>query len=164
MVRKRSLLVLCACMMALASPVTWACAGHLYLDTSKLGFFGSAIARMTGLAMPAPVFDLEHPAMLKAKIGEDSEFSVSYSRPFFSKNASMQLSGTANVELSQDIIALDERDGIINIHFQLTGLGFDSISLTIRGEHKGESVVQRRRIYIRAKVESSKLELQEGER
>lgn len=159
MLKKILITLFCFC-MPLASTASWACGQHMYIDTSKLGFFGGAVARMSGLAPPAPIFELEHPAMLKATIGESGEFSVNYSRPFFSKNVSMKLAGTKNVELSQSEIMLEDRDGTIDIPYVVTGNGFDSIYLTISGEHKGKSVIQRAQIYIRAKAEAKEPTMQ----
>jgi hypothetical protein len=162
--KRRLSLILFICCMSLAPLGAWACGDHLYLDPSKLGFFGGAVARMAGLTPPAPVFDLEHASMMKATVGEESEFLVNYSRPFFSKNVYMEFSGTANVELLQRKIPLEDRDGIVTIPFRLNGSGFDSITLTVRGEHKGKSVLQRAQIYIRAKPDSPKQDLQVSER
>lgn len=163
MQKRFSILILCAC-MSLASRGSLACAEHFYIDTSEMGFFGGAVARMTGLAPPAPVFDIEHPAMLKATIGESSNFSFTYTKPFFAKNVSLELSGTTNMKMPTSIFLLEKRSGTIEIPFELTGSGFDAISLIIRGEHKGEQVLQKAQIYVRAKAKSTKPELQVSER
>ena len=136
--------------VALASTQAMACANHLYINPDDLGFFGGAVVRMAGLAPPEPVFDLEYPSMAKARIGEKSEVTISYSRPFFSKNVRMELTGTGNVEIAEEAIMLEERNGIITIPYQLSGNGFDQITVTIIGEHKGEVVRESARVYIRA--------------
>jgi hypothetical protein len=151
--------------IALLAPVrAVACANHIYFDPDQFGFFGGAVVRMAGLAPPKPVFELEHPLMIKAVIGDESEVTINYSKPFFSKNVSLVLQGTSNVRLLKDVILLEDRSGSISIPYQLGGSGYDSITLTISGEYKGEMVRQRGQIYIRAKPERSSKNIQVSER
>ena len=130
-----------------------ACGFHFTLNPDDYGVVGGTVVRMAGLAPPEPVFELEHPAMAKTLIGEKSEITVNYSRPFFSKNVVLKVSGTSNIQLFQEAIELDDRSGTVSIPYQLSGSGFDSITLTVSGEHKGEVVREVARIYIRAKSE-----------
>ena len=150
--------------LGLASTRVLACGAHMYIDPNNLGFFGGAVVRMAGLAPPEPVFELEFPSMAKAVIGEESEVVVNYSRPFFSKNVRLELKGTSNVQLHLKEILLEERKGSVTIPYQLTGTGFDQITLTVSGEHKGENVRESGRIYLRASGEPPKQELQVSER
>ena len=66
------------------------CAGHLYFDPDKMGFFGGTVARMAGLVPPEPVFGLEHVDMTKAVVGQEVEVLVQFDRPFFSKNVRLK--------------------------------------------------------------------------
>jgi hypothetical protein len=136
----------------------------MYIDPDNLGFFGGAVVRMAGLAPPEPVFELEFPSMAKAVIGEESEVVVNYSRPFFSKNVRLELKGTSNVQLHLKEILLEERKGSVTIPYQLTGTGFDQITLTVSGEHKGETVRESGRIYLRASGKLPDQDLQVSER
>ena len=149
MINKLSGSLLCIC-LTLASTQALACGAHMYINPDNLGFFGGAVVKMAGLAPPEPVFKLEHPSMAKAVIGQDSEVIINYSRPFFAKNVRMELKGTSNVDLSQEEFLLEEREGSVVIPYQLTGTGFDQITVTVVGEHKGEMVRETRRVYIRA--------------
>ena len=88
--------------------------------------------------------------MAKAVIGEMSEVEVTYSRPFFSENVRLVVTGTKNVELPTEELTLEERDGTLTIPYQLTGTGFDQLTLKVSGEHKGKVVTETRRIYLRA--------------
>ena len=45
---------------------------------------------------------------------------------------------------------LDDREGSISIPYRVLGEGAATITLTVTGEHKGESVRQLGRIYVRA--------------
>ncbi|MGI9315837.1 MAG: hypothetical protein ACR2QW_00780 [bacterium] len=135
---------------ALMSARAMACGDHLYINPDELGFFGGAVVRMVGLAPPEPVFELEHPSMAKAKIGENNELTVSYSRPFFSKNVRMELKGSGNVKLAEEALLLEDRNGSVTIPYQLNGNGFNQITVTVIGEHKGEIVRESGRVYIRA--------------
>ncbi len=163
MTRNRLTVLLCL-LLGLAPARVLACAGHMYINPDNLGFFGGAVVRMAGLAPPEPVFKLEHPAMAKAKVGEDSEIIVTYSRPFFSDNVRLELQGSTNVQLPVTDIPLEERDGTVAITYQLSGSGFDQITLTVSGEHKGEIVRESTRIYLRADEEPAKQELSVSER
>lgn len=136
--------------LALASAQAMACGDHLYFNPEEMGFFGGAVVRMVGLAPPEPVFKLEHPSISKAIIGESNKVTVRYSRPFFSKNVRMELKGTGNVQLAKEDILLEERNGSVTIPYQLSGNGFNQITVTVIGEHKGEIVRESGRVYIRA--------------
>jgi len=141
-----SLLALC---MALLPVRAMACAEHLYFNPDEMGFFGGAMVRLAGLAPQKPVFELVHPAMARAVIGEDAEIAVEYSRPLLSKDVRLELRGTKNVELSEEPIELEHWEGSLSIPYQVSGAGFDSITLTIVGTVRGKEVKQVGRVYLR---------------
>ncbi|MEM1110267.1 MAG: hypothetical protein AAGI11_00045 [Pseudomonadota bacterium] len=149
------------CVMAALAPAPlWACAAHLTINPDELGFFGGAMVRMAGLAPPEPVFDLEHPAMVRAGIGERSELVVNYERPYFSKNVRLKVTGSRNVNLHSQELQLDDRKGTFTIPYELSGSGYDTITLTVSGEHKGEVVTEVGRVYVRANLQKSKPSMQ----
>jgi len=126
------------------------CAGHLYFDPDKMGFFGGAVARMAGLVPPEPVFALEHVDMAKAVVGQEDEILVQFDRPFFSKNVHLKANSTKNLLVLNADFPLEDREGSISIPYQVLGEGAATITLTVTGEHKGEFVRQVGRIYVRA--------------
>ncbi|MEM9255235.1 MAG: hypothetical protein AAGA91_07295 [Pseudomonadota bacterium] len=149
---KRIVIVwLLAPLLSIAPVSTLACANHLYFNPDELGFLGAAVVRLAGLAPPEPVFELKHPAMAKSSIGEQSEVMVSYARPFFSKDVRLEVSGTRNVSLDVDVVPLIDREGVVTIPYEVTGTGFDTITLTVVGQHKGKTVRQVGRMYVSAK-------------
>ena len=155
--RKSLLLVVCFS-LSLAPASSMACGMHMAFNPDQMGFVSGTIARVAGLTPPKPVFELDHPALARASIGENNEIVVAYSMPGNAKDVKLKLSGTRNIELAQSVIQLDEEEGELNIAYQLTGSGYDSITLEITGEHKGEKVRQVARIYVRAnKIERKKL-------
>lgn len=137
-----------------------ACADHLYYDTQNMGFLGKAAARMVGLAPPERVFKLKHTATAWAVVGEQEEIEVEYRRPFFAKAVRIELSGSDKVELSEDSFQLDDRTGVVNIRFQVKALGYNTINLTVLGEHKGELVREYSRIYVRSKAKPAVEDIQ----
>ena len=157
------LFLACLC-CSLASARAQACANHLYFDPENMGAFSGAVARLAGLVPPKPVFDVEHPAMVKVAIDEDSEIVVNYTRPFFSKDVRLELSGTQNIRLEKDVIPLEDRDGSVTIPYKVVDSGFDSIVLTVVGQHKGETVRQIGRIYVSARQPAAAQEMQVSER
>ena len=127
-----------------------ACYDHMRFNPDNLGFVGGTMARMAGLVPPKPTFDIVHPAMVRSQIGKKSEIIVSYSRPVFSKNVRLKVRGTDNVSLELQEVALDDRSGSVNVGYLLsTGSGYESIILTISGEHNGKTVNQSSQIYLR---------------
>ena len=60
---------------------------------------GAAI-RLAGLAPPESVFKLKHPPVTKAILGENSEITIEYERPWRSKNVHMQLKSTSGIKLN----------------------------------------------------------------
>ena len=146
------------------------CAGHLYFDPDKMGFFGGTVARMAGLVPPKPVFGLEHVDMAKAVVGQEGEILVQFDRPFFSKNVRLKASSTKNLRVLNAEFPLEDREGSISIPYRVLGEGAATITLTVTGEHKGESVRQLGRIYVRASkavaepAQNQAQELQVGER
>ncbi len=161
---KKTLLTLVCLWMPLAPASALACAMHMGFNPDEMGFVSGALVRMAGLAPPKPVFEIEHPTLARASIGATNEIVVSYSRPMFSKNVEMKLTGTRNIVIPENVILLDEREGTVSIAYELTGSGYDSITLEVTGEHKGETVRQVARIYVRAKKIASAQEQKIGSR
>ena len=67
----------------------------------------------------------------------------------------MQLKSTSGIKLNDKSIALDDYDGSIRIRYSLETAGFNSITIQVNGEHKGQSIFSRRVIYVQAKKTSS---------
>ena len=149
MVRK-SIFLVAYLVLALGPVKALACAGHLYLDPDKMGFFGGAMARMAGLAPPEPIFELEHVEMAKAVVGEESEIVVEFARPFFSKDVRLTVSSTENIKVLDEDFPLEERTGKVRIRYEALGSGFETMRFTVSGQHKGETVREFGRIYISA--------------
>jgi len=163
MIRKYLVTLVCACLPLIPARAS-ACAGHLYFNPEEMGFLGGAVVRMVGLAPPKPTFELQHPAMVKAVIGEKSEVVVNYARPFFSKDVRLELQGSVNVHLQEEVIQLEEREGSVSISYTVVDSGFDSILLTVVGQHKGETVRQIGQIYISPRDKPSEQEMRVSER
>lgn len=163
MARNTLFIVTCLC-LSLASGRASACADHFSLNPDDYGCFGGAAIRLAGLAPPEPVFDLEYPAMARAVIGAESSIDIKYSRPFLSDNVRLTLNGSNNVQLFQAEFSLEDRAGTLNIPCRLTGTGYDTITLTISGEHKGETVHESGRIYLHSITGAPEQELQVSKR
>ena len=130
--------------------VTLACYDHMMFNADQMGLVQGTIARMAGLVPPEPVFDVEHPAMAKVQIGEKNVVTISYTRPFFSKNVLMKVKATSNGILDVEEVVLDERSGSVSVGYELAdGSGYESIILTVSGEHDGKQVNQSSQIYLR---------------
>ena len=133
-----------------APTATYACYDHMMFNPDQMGLVQRTIARMAGLVPPKPVFDVEPPAMAKVQIGEKNVVTISYSRPFFSKNVRMKVKATSNVILDVEEVVLDERSGSVSVGYELAdGSGYESIILTVSGEHDGKQVNQSSQIYLR---------------
>ncbi len=145
---RKSIFLMAYLILALGPVKAAACAGHLYLDPDKMGFFGGAMVRMAGLAPPEPIFELEHVEMAKAVVGEESEIVVEFARPFFSKDVRLTVSGTENIKILDEDFPLDERAGTVRIRFEALDSGFETMRFTVSGQHKGETVREFGRIYI----------------
>ena len=88
--------------------------------------------------------------MARVQVGEKSAMTVNFSRPMFSKNVSLKVQGTRNVILDVNEIALDDRSGSVSFAYELTeGASYESIILTVTGEHDGKIVNQSSQIYLR---------------
>jgi hypothetical protein len=131
-----------------------ACGNHFSLNPDNFGVIRGAAIRLAGLAPPEPVFKLKHPPVAKAILGENSEITIEYERPWRSKNVHMQLKSTSGIKLNDKSIALDDFDGSIRIRYSLETAGFNSITMQVNGEHKGQSIFSRRVIYVQAKKTS----------
>ncbi len=153
---RNTALTLACLWMSLAPASAFACAAHMGFNPDEMGFVSGTLVRMAGLAPPKPVFEIDHPTLARASIGETNEIVVNYSRPKSARNVEMKLTGTRNIVIPDNVIVLDEREGTVSIAYELTGSGYDSITLEVTGEHKGEVVRQVARIYVRAnKIKST---------
>lgn len=141
--------VAAACLLSV-SGASYACYDHMMFNPNNMGLVEGTIARMAGLVPPKPVFDVVHPSMARAQVGEKSAMTVSFSRPLFSKNVSLKVQGTRNVVLDVNEIALEDRSGSVSFGYELTdGATYESIILTVTGEHDGKVVNQSSQIYLR---------------
>ena len=132
------------------SGASFACYDHMMFNPSNMGLVEGTIARMAGLVPPKPVFDVVHPAMARVQVGEKSAMTISFSRPMFSKNVSLKVQGTRNVVLDVREIPLDDRSGSVSFGYELTdGASYESLILTVTGEHNGKIVNQSSQIYLR---------------
>jgi hypothetical protein len=132
------------------SGTTYACYDHMMFNPNNMGLVEGTIARMAGLVPPKPVFDVVHPSMARVQVGEKSAMTVNFSRPMFSKNVSLKVQGTRNVVLEVDEIALEDRSGSVSFAYELMeGASYESIILTVTGEHDGKIVNQSSQIYLR---------------
>jgi hypothetical protein len=137
--------------LALISHQTTACADHLYLNPDDYGVVKRTALRWVGLVAPEPVFKLKHPSVAKATPGETSEITIEYERPWLSRNVHMELKSTSGIKLMDKSIALDDFDGTVKIRYLLEKPGYNSITINLNGEHKGQGVANYRVIYIQAK-------------
>jgi hypothetical protein len=88
--------------------------------------------------------------MARVQVGEKSAMTVNFSRPMFSKNVSLKVQGTRNVVLDVNEIALEDRSGSVSFAYELLeGASYESIILTVTGEHDGKIVNQSSQIYLR---------------
>ena len=115
------------------------------------GFSGDQANPTAAFTAPEKIFSVKHPPTAVAIINEYSEITLEYDRPITSKNVSIQLTGSANVELLDQNIELIDFSGEITARFRLTGKGFDVITITVTGEHNGDSLRYSSRVYVRAK-------------
>ena len=128
----------------------FACYDHMMFNPNNMGLVEGTIARMAGLVPPKPVFDVVHPSMARVQVGEKSAMTVNFSRPMFSKNVSLKVQGTRNVVLDVKEIPLDDRSGSVSFGYELTdGASYESLILTVTGEHNGKVVNQSSQIYLR---------------
>jgi hypothetical protein len=128
-----------------------ACADHFYFNPDKAGFFTGALIRMAGLAPPEQAFKVKHPPLSAVVVGEDSVITINYKRPWFSKNVRLHFAGTRNVEMLDEEIELTDYQGAVTARFRLKGRGFDAITVTVSGEHKGEVLRYSSRVNVMAK-------------
>ena len=130
--------------------ISKACYDHMMFNPNNMGLVQGTIARMAGLVPPRPIFDVVHPSMARVQVGEKSAITVNFSRPMFSKNVSLKVRGTRNVMLDVDEIMLEERSGSVSFGYELSdGAGYESIILTVSGEHEGKLVNQSSQVYLR---------------
>ena len=142
--------------LALVSSQVAACFNHFYLNPDNYGVVKGTAIKLAGLAPPEPVFKLKHPPVAKATLGEESEITVEYKRPWRSSNVYMKLKSTSGIRLIDNSIALEEFDGLVKVRYSLEKAGLNSITIQVNGEHKGQSVTSSRMIYIRANPASIK--------
>ena len=146
----KSPLAFCFFLM-LGSQQAYACAAHLGFNPDDYGFVGGALIRMAGLAPQEPTFKIHHLPTTVVDIGEDAYFMIQYERPARAKDVKLSLSASKNIELIDKEFTLQEQSGTIQARFRLNDKGYNSIALTISGEHKSETVVQNSKIFVGAK-------------
>ena len=149
----KSLFAVVVLITSFSTQSAMACQAHMGLDASNMGFMSRTAARMVGMLPPPPVFELHHPNMVMATVGEETGVSVEYTRPFFSKDVTLTVTGSKNIVLEQEQWVLDERTGTLDIPYTLNGKGYDTILVTVAGEHQGKAVKESRRIYVRPRSE-----------
>jgi hypothetical protein len=129
-----------------------ACGNHLffYLDPEKAGFLGGALIKMAGLAPPEALFKLNHPPALVVPVGAESSITVDYKRPWRSENVRIKLASSKNVDLQEDEFELPDLKGKITVPFRLKSKGIYLMTITVIGQHKGETHRYSSRMYVRA--------------
>jgi hypothetical protein len=140
--------------LTLISSYSLACTEHFDLNPGNYGFIKGAVIRLAGLSPPEPVFKLKHPPVAKAVLGKKSQVIVAFERPWFSKNVQMQLESTSGIKLTDKSIALDDMEGSVSVGYTLETGGFNTITIQVTGEHKGQTSRSRRVIYVRAEKTS----------
>jgi hypothetical protein len=125
----------------------------MYLNSHDMSFMGRTAARMVGLPVSDRVFKVSHLPTALVNVGEDVEIQVEYSRPFFAKDARIELSGSKNVAFSGDELSLDDRTGVVTIRFQIREQGYNTIKLTVLGEYRDELVREHSSIYVGSRGE-----------
>ena len=128
-----------------------ACAAHLSFDPDNYGFFGRTLIKLAGLAPPEPVVKLDHVPTTMVALNEDSTITIDYKRPWRSKDVSIQLAGSRNIELQNDNITLEKTRGSVEAKFRLKAAGYNNITLTITGNHKGKPFNQVSRVFVGAR-------------
>ena len=138
--------------LVFASQNASACGAHnFYFDPDEHGVIGATFIKLAGLARPEPVFKVKHVPVAKVTLGVQSEITVDYKRPWFSSDVRMQLSSSAGVNLTDEIIDLDDYHGSVKVNFSLEKPGFNIIRMEVIGMHKGEEVVHSSAMYVQAK-------------
>ncbi len=153
--RKQTTFSALALIALLSSSTAFACMNHVsqFLpDPARYGPVGQTVFSWLGLAPPPPVYDLQHPYVQNATPGETKLITLEYTKPWFSDDASLEISASQGIELTQNKFTLSERAGSIPIEFRLSkSNGYDKIRFSINGVYQGESVSQSGMIYVRAK-------------
>lgn len=139
--------------LSLVSVQANACGNHMFGSGNMS--FGEAIMSYRSKA-PKRTFNLTHPLITKVTLGEQSEVAIDYERPWLSKDVTVTLSGTENVDLIDSEIELAEYSGTLHARFVLKEDNFDAITVVVSGEHNGETVSQSSKIYVRTKRPSKK--------
>ena len=139
--------------LGLVSMQTSACGNHMFGSGNMS--FGEAIMSYRSKA-PKRTFNLTHPLIAKVTLGEESEVLIDYERPWLSKDVTVTLTGTENVELIDSEMDLAEYNGTIRARFVLTDDNFDAITVVVSGEHNGDTVSQSSKIYVRTKRPANK--------
>jgi len=158
MIRRIASLALLFC-LSLVAHKPLACGAHdIYINPGEFGLIGGTVIRLAGLAPPEPVFKIKHRSMARAELGSESDITIEYDRPWFSKDVRMELSSTDGVTLKEKTIELDKFDGSVDVSFTLDKPGFNNIKIKVSGLHKGEVVQRSSVIYIQAKKSVAKVD------
>lgn len=150
MAQRFSIASLCLITSLFASHAN-ACADHFYVNPDEAGFFTGTLIRWAGLAPPEQAFKVKHPPLSAVAINEDAEIIVNYKRAWFSKNVRLHFAGSRNVEMLDQDIELTNYQGTVTARFRLKSRGFDAITVTVTGEHKGEILRYSSRVNVMAK-------------
>ena len=132
-----------------------ACMEHYaYGGGYNSGFFSGSKAPARVKFQPAKkkVFKVQHAPAAVVKIDEDSNLEISYDLPQTSKNVSLQLEATDNVELLDQDIQLTELNGTANARFRVKEKGLDTITVTVSGEYEGEVLTYSSKVYVNARL------------
>ena len=137
--------------LALISPKAAACAAHQYFNPDNFGVITGTALKLAGLTAPEPVFKLKHAPVAKAVLGEPSELTINFQRPWRSSSVTMDFKSTQGIQLIDTSIALEDFDGAVKVRYLLQKPGFNNITIKISGEYKGEPVSISRVVYIQPK-------------
>ena len=144
--RKLSALIVIATMIF--TEISLACDEHFYLEPEDYNPLISALINLTGLSSPEAIFQVKHPQVAHAQVGQQSEMFLEYERPWFSRNVTMQLKSTPGIRLLDQTAKLDEYSGRVKVRYVLEKLGFNNIKIQVTGTHRGRSALSSKIIYI----------------
>jgi len=130
-----------------------ACMDHYFYEQGNTGLFKGSNRGpgMRNFSIKKKIFKVKHPSATVVVIDEDSNLKIDYDLPPESKNVSLQFVATSNVELLNQDIQLTELNGTATARFRVKQKGFDTITVTVSGEHEGEALSYSSKVYINAK-------------
>ena len=139
---------------SLMASVAHACMDHYFYQRGNNALFGNsdAMARLNRPAAKPKVFKVKHPGATVAIVDKDHQINVDYKLPADSTNVSLQFSATNNVQLVDEEIKLTDSDGTVTAKFRVKKKGIDTITVTVSGEHGGETLSYTSRVYVSTKA------------